>query len=780
MQNSEKEKCTTDQVVLLVDQKTPKPKQSHQTELNDEAIPGKEKPICNNNNPTTTRPLRRLNFSKPKSRFVENNYAFAPKSTPETELLEPLPKQSLQTALNDEAIPGKEKPICNNNNPTTTRPLRRLNFSKPKSRFVENNYPFAPKSTPETELLEPLNLHENSPSTTDDSDDEDDFGKDENEEEAPDEYKKKKKKKISCRAIIEWGSFFIIIACVVTSLTSKRLKNQSIWGLQIWEWCLTVMVIFCGRLVSGWLVSVIVFIIERNFMLREKVLYFVYGLRKSVQNCVWLGLVLLSWNLMFNLNPKVHTDKKTLKKVSRALLAVLVGAIMWLVKIILVKMLASSFHVATFFDRMKESVFHHYVLEALSGPPLDEVERESPHARNLKPSKSLPARLRDAKRMSKSKKLGSGKIDMERLRKLSMESTTSPWSIKRLVNFIRSTGLSTISRTVDDFANAESEITSEWEARNCAQRVFKNVAKPGAKYIEEGDLMRFLTREEIHTIFPLFEGALETGQIRKSTFRNWVVRAYIERKALAHSLNDTKTAVQQLHKLASAVVIVIIIVESLLVMGLATTKVIFVVTSQLLLVGFMFQNTCKTMFESIIFVFVMHPFDVGDRCVIDGVQMIVEEMNILTTVFLRYDMEKIYYPNSLLLTKPISNFYRSPDMADTVEFTIDVSTSVENVSALKKAIQVYIESKPKYWSPKHSVIVKEIENVNKMKMSVCVMHTMNYQNFGERNNRRSELVFELKKIFENLGIKYHLLPQEVHLTQVHMGNGRIPPMRPLT
>jgi small-conductance mechanosensitive channel len=56
-------------------------------------------------------------------------------------------------------------------------------------------------------------------------------------------------------------------------------------------------------------------------------------------------------------------------------------------------------------------------------------------------------------------------------------------------------------------------------------------------------------------------------------------------------------------------------------MGLATTKVIFVVTSQLLLVGFMFQNMCKTIFESIIFVFVMHPFDVGDRCVVDGVQV---------------------------------------------------------------------------------------------------------------------------------------------------------------
>jgi hypothetical protein len=85
----------------------------------------------------------------------------------------------------------------------------------------------------------------------------------------------------------------------------------------------------------------------------------------------------------------------------------------------------------------------------------------------------------------------------------------------------------------------------------------------------------------------------------------------------------------------------------------------------------------------------------------------------------------------------------------------------------------YIESKPKYWSPKHSVLVKEIENVDRMKMSLCVQHTMNHQNYGEKSARRSELVFELKKIFENLGIRYHLLPQEVHVTQFNMNNGRM-------
>ncbi|KAH7525224.1 hypothetical protein FEM48_Zijuj06G0202400 [Ziziphus jujuba var. spinosa] len=661
-----------------------------------------------------------------------------------------------------------------------TNTLKRLNFSKPRSRFEEVKQPLSPNN--KIDQLQPLinNSYENSNSSTDDDDDDDEWYEKEEEEEeeggggkADDSQgkdrkmisrRRRRRRKINKRAVMEWSLFLIIMTCLLCSLTLQSIKYDKKWGLEIWKWCLMVMVVFCGRLVAGWVVGLIVLLIERNFMLREKVLYFVYGLRKSFQNCAWLGLVLIAWMIMF---PNVHEHNKMLKKVFRALVAILIGATIWLLKILLVKVLASSFHVATFFDRMQESVFNHYILETLSGPPLDEDDRDQPR-RYLQASKSLPAKLRSRDILPQSQQQGPRRIDKEKLKRLSMQSRATAWSVKRLVSLVMSSGLSTISTTVDAFGNADqSEITSEWEARSTAQRIFKNVAKPGAKYIEEEDLLRFLKGEEVSTIFPLFEGS-ESGKISKSSFRNWVVHAYFERKALAHSLNDTKTAVHQLHKLASAVVIVVITVVSLLVMGLATSKVIFVVTSQLLLVGFMFQNTCKTMFESIIFVFAMHPFDVGDRCVIDNVQMIVEEMNILTTVFLRYDNEKIYYPNSVLLTKPISNFRRSPDMADTIDFSIDVGTPVDHVNALKKAIQNYLESKPKYWSPKHMVLVKEIENVNKMKMCLCVQHTINHQNFGEKSTRRSELVFELKKIFETIGIKYQLLPQEVHLTQFNI------------
>lgn len=67
-------------------------------------------------------------------------------------------------------------------------------------------------------------------------------------------------------------------------------------------------------------------------------------------------------------------------------------------------------------------------------------------------------------------------------------------------------------------------------------------------------------------------------------------------------------------------------------------------------------------------------------------QMVVEEMNILSTVFLRYDNQKIIFPNSVLATKAIGNYYRSPDMGDAVEFCIHISTPAEKIAEMKQRI----------------------------------------------------------------------------------------------
>ncbi|KAF6176275.1 hypothetical protein GIB67_023566 [Kingdonia uniflora] len=625
-----------------------------------------------------------------------------------------------------------------------------------------------------------------------DEDDEDPFAG----EDLPDDFKNGN---FECLTILQWVSLVFILIAFICSFLIPSLVKKRMWGLHLWKWELLILVLICGRLVSGWGIRIVVFFIERNFLLRKRVLYFVYGVRKPVQNCLWLGLVLVAWHFMFD--QKVEKDvinNKALPYVTKVLICFLVGTLIWLVKTLLVKVLASSFHVSAYFDRIQDSLFNQYVIETLSGPPLlefqqiheDEEKVMSEVEKLQNAGVSVPMNFKDTAftTMKSGRVIGGGGlrrnsmigksikysgaiskrhdegITIDHLHKLNQKNV-SAWNMKRLINIVRHGVLETLDEKVLGSVHEDesTKIRSEIEAKAAAKKIFINVAKHRSKYIYLEDLLRFMRDDEAQKTMGLFEGAQENERVNKSALKSWVVNAFRERRALALTLNDTKTAVNKLHHIINMVVSILIGVVWLLILGIATTHLLVFISSQLLLVVFIFGNTCKMIFEAIIFLFVMHPFDVGDRCEVDGVQMVVEEMNILTTVFLRYDNQKIYYPNSVLSTMPISNYYRSPDMGDSIDFCIHISTPTEKIAIMKQRITGYIESKKDHWNPSPMVVVKEVEEMNKVKMSVWLSHRMNHQNMGERWSRRAGVVEEMINVFRDLTIDYRMLPVDVNV-----------------
>ncbi|TYH92427.1 hypothetical protein ES332_A13G181700v1 [Gossypium tomentosum] len=610
--------------------------------------------------------------------------------------------------------------------------------------------------------------------------------------------------KMSFLVLLQWLSLILIIAALVCSLTIPYLRKKRLWDLMLWTWEVLVLVLICGRLVSGWIIRIIVFFIERNFLLRKRVLYFVYGVRKAVQNCLWLGLVLIAWHYLFGKKVQRETKSDVLRFVTKIMICLVVGVMLWLVKTLLVKVLASSFHVSTYFDRIQESLFNQYVIETLSGPPLVEIRRAEEEEERLanevanlqKAGAKIPPGLKTSTLSSPQYKrpIGSGPIQkmlsvekgetddkgitIDHLHKLNPKNV-SAWNMKRLMNIIRHGALSTLDEQIQDSTQEDesaTQIRSEYEAKAAARKIFQNVAKPGSKYIYLEDIERFLPEDEALKTMSLFEGASESRRISKKALKNWVVNAFRERRALAFTLNDTKTAVNRLHRMVDVLVGIIIVVIWLLILEIASSKVLVFISSQLLLVAFVFGNTCKTVFEAIIFLFVMHPFDVGDRCEIDGVQMVVEEMNILTTVFLRYDNQKVIIPNSVLATKAIHNYHRSPDMGDAVEFCIHVKTPAEKIGLMKQRIMTYIEHKSDHWYPDPMIIFKELEELNRVRIAIWLSHKMNHQDMGERFTRRALLIEEMVKIFNELDIEYRLYPININVCSVPpMASDRLPP-----
>ncbi|GKV12010.1 hypothetical protein SLEP1_g23216 [Rubroshorea leprosula] len=439
---------------------------------------------------------------------------------------------------------------------------------------------------------------------------------------------------------------------------------------------------------------------------------------------------------------------------TRVLLLVFLEHFLWLLKTLFVKTVAAHYQCKRFFDRIKEAIFHQHVVEVLSG---------SPSRDNSGTSTSISQMFSELRR----KKKGKREELIKWLRKMKQEKT-SAWTMKEFVDVISTSKLSIVAD--DDDEQKDKKIPSEDEARKAANRIFNKVSRNyttdiechmSEKFIKKEDLQPYFDEKEVEDVFLLIKGEAEGEEIKKKDLKEWLLNVYNECKALACSLKDSNTAIEELNRLSSGVILIVIIIAWLLIMGVLTTTVLLFISSQLLLVVFMFGNTLKTVFEATIFVFVVHPFDVNDRCVIDGVQMVVEEMNLLTTVVLKYDNEKIYYPNAVLATKPIGNFYKSPDMSDSIELAVDISTTVDQIKALKEKIENYENSE--FWQPQHSVVVKDFDDVNKMKMAFCFTHKMNFQNYVKRNARRSDLILELKTILEDLHIKYHMLPLQAQL-----------------
>ncbi|KAF3325788.1 Mechanosensitive ion channel protein 4 [Carex littledalei] len=74
---------------------------------------------------------------------------------------------------------------------------------------------------------------------------------------------------------------------------------------------------------------------------------------------------------------------------------------------------------------------------------------------------------------------------LKRILLVASQEEVFTWTMKALINVIRSSHLTMLSDKIENFENIEEQkdkqINSEWEAKAAAFRIFKNVAKPSSR-----------------------------------------------------------------------------------------------------------------------------------------------------------------------------------------------------------------------------------------------------------------------------------------------------------
>jgi len=193
----------------------------------------------------------------------------------------------------------------------------------------------------------------------------------------------------------------------------------------------------------------------------------------------------------------------------------------------------------------------------------------------------------------------------------------------------------------------------------------------------------------------------------------------------------------------------------------------------LLSLSFIFAVTAQEFLGSCIFLFVKHPYDVGDRVDITGPEkecLVVEQISLLYTVFKRIDCMKMVQvasiiqflcitankgcqvPNIVLNSMWIENVSRSKAMKEQLEMFISFDTSLKDIETLRKEIEAFVRDpeNSRDFQPDIALECTGIGNMDKLQLKVEIRHKSNWSNETIRAARRSKfmcaLVLALRKV----------------------------------
>jgi len=179
-----------------------------------------------------------------------------------------------------------------------------------------------------------------------------------------------------------------------------------------------------------------------------------------------------------------------------------------------------------------------------------------------------------------------------------------------------------------------------------ARRIWMSFVVEGKDSLSLEDIVEVMGpahQEEAEECFNAID-ADQNGDISLEEMVRKVVEIGKERKAIASSMKDISQALTVFDKVLLFVVTIIVVIIFLAVFQSSFIATLTTAGTTLLSLSFVFAVTTQEFLGSCIFLFVKHPYDVGDRVDIQGSekqQMVVEKISLLYTVFTRIDKMQV-------------------------------------------------------------------------------------------------------------------------------------------
>lgn len=229
------------------------------------------------------------------------------------------------------------------------------------------------------------------------------------------------------------------------------------------------------------------------------------------------------------------------------------------------------------------------------------------------------------------------------------------------------------------------------------------------------------------------------------------------RQSLHHSLHDVDQAIQVLDQLllTIAAMVGVLVFVSFVTTGFGT--VIAAGATSLFSLSFIFSTTAQEVLGSCVFIFVKHPFDVGDRVDIDARPYIVERISLLFTIFRCVSDHRItQVPNAVLNTLWIDNLTRATAMHEHLAVSVSFGTTIAHIQSLREEMEFFVRDKEncRDFQPDLDVEVVGLgDDTDRLQLRVDLRHKSNWANESVRAARRSKFMAALVMAMRKLQVR---------------------------
>lgn len=301
-------------------------------------------------------------------------------------------------------------------------------------------------------------------------------------------------------------------------------------------------------------------------------------------------------------------------------------------------------------------------------------------------------------------------------------------------------------------AMVKTALDSANKSRLLARRLFYSFRKPNAEAIELADIMQyFATKETAERAFRLFDKD-DNGDVTKEEMELACIDFHREQLSIEHSMQDLDSAVGRLDNILMSLFVVVAVLIIAVALEAQFSTLIASAGTLVLGLSWLIGSSLGEVLTSIIFLFIKHPFDVGDRIDLNKVPYTVKEIYLLSTVLLDSNSVYIHAPNTMLNAMFISNVRRSPMMSESFTFDVSYSTSFEDLEKLRDKMLVFLQANARDYQIVFDVAVVDFPSQEKMTLSADIKYKSNAQQGALKAKRRNKWICALKSALAEVKI----------------------------